>query len=386
MITLPLLPLKIIDILGSALVLILGWASFNLARRAKFQDPENALWLFLYWLSLAFFAFSLSRVFGHILGPVLVFSGLEKTWKHIRPYSGGLNSIISVTVASITLFFHNIQKLYFRKIEGLEATSQEILTLNREMEALVMERTMAEMALGMADGIRNPLHVIGGFSHRLLRKVAPEDPARKWAATIADEAKRLEEVVNRFETLTQKKEAFFAQENLNEIVQDILQIIQRETWKKNIQLLQKLHPHPIYGRLNKHLIKVALAHLMRNAIAATEPRGTIEIRTSMEAHRAEVMIQDTGRGMSAEAVEKIFEPFFTNKIGGTGLGMAFVRQIIDEHRGAIDLESQVGRGTRVTIKLPLIFMEPVLYLGKLRPHGQLPKVPSPLYGATKLQL
>jgi hypothetical protein len=61
-------------------------------------------------------------------------------------------------------------------------------------------------------------------------------------------------------------------------------------------------------------------------------------------------------------LEKVFDPFYTTKIGGTGLGLAIVRQIIDEHRGAIDLESQVGRGARVTIKLPLIFMESVLYL------------------------
>jgi signal transduction histidine kinase len=372
MTTLPLLPLKIIDLLGSALVIFLGWAAFNLARQAKTRDPENVMWLFLYWLSLAFFAFSLSRALGQIIGQVLGFSGLEKTRKQILPYIGGLNSIISVIVASITLFFHNLQKLYYRKIEGLETTSQEILTLNREMEALVMERTMAEMALGMADGIRNPLLIIGGFSRRLLRKAAPDDPARKWAATIADETKRLEEVVSRFETLTQKKEAFFAQENLNDIVQEVLEMILQETRKRNIQLIRKLYAHPIYGRMNKHLLKVALAHLLHNAIEATEPAGAIEVQTSKEAQRAEVIIQDTGRGMPPEAVEKVFEPFYTSKIGGTGLGMAIVRQIIDEHRGAIDLESQVNRGTRVTIKMPLIFMESVLYLGTARPPGETP--------------
>ena len=87
-------------------------------------------------------------------------------WKQTRPYSGGLNSIISIVVASITLFFHNSQKLYRRMKADhhrMAETSQEILTLNREMEALVMERTMSEMALGIADGIRNPLLIIGGF-------------------------------------------------------------------------------------------------------------------------------------------------------------------------------------------------------------------------------
>ena len=81
-----------------------------------------------------------------------------------------------------------------------------------------MERTMSEMALGIADGIRNPLLIIGGFSHRLLKKTAPDDPARDWATAIADEAKRLEQMVGNFEALAEKKEAFFGQENLNTLV------------------------------------------------------------------------------------------------------------------------------------------------------------------------
>ena len=164
-----------------------------------------------YCLTGALLAFSLSRALGHILGHVLVFSGYESLWKQIRPYSGGLNAIISIVVASITLFFHNSQKLYRRMTADhhrMAATSQEILTLNREMEALVMERTMSEMALGIADGIRNPLLVIGGFSHRLLKKTAPDDPTREWAKAISDEAKRLEQMVGHFESLAEKKEAF----------------------------------------------------------------------------------------------------------------------------------------------------------------------------------
>jgi signal transduction histidine kinase len=356
---LPLSPLWLVDMTGSALTVLIAWASFNLARKAKIQDPDNALWLFLYCLTGALLAFSLSRALGHILGHILVFSGHESFWQRIRPYSGGLNSIISLVVASITLFFHNSQQLY-RRMQAdhhrLAETSHEILTLNREMEALVMERTMSEMALGIADGIRNPLLVIGGFSHRLLKKTAPDDPARAWATAIADEAKRLEQMVGNFEALAEKKEAFFGQENLNTLVADILEILMPEMEKKDIRLVSTYHPHPIVGRLNKHLLKVALAHLVRNAIEAT-PHGEIHVVTSMDRHLAEVVIQDTGRGMAPEVVERVFEPFYTTKVGGTGLGMVFVHQIVEEHRGKITLDSQVGKGTRVTIQLPLRFTE-----------------------------
>ena len=76
MVALPLFPVWLIDIVGSALIVLIGWASFNLARKSKVQDPENALWLFLYCLTGALLAFSLSRAMGHILGHILVFCRL----------------------------------------------------------------------------------------------------------------------------------------------------------------------------------------------------------------------------------------------------------------------------------------------------------------------
>jgi signal transduction histidine kinase len=367
MTTLPLFPVWLIDALGSALVIILGWAAFRLARRSLRQAPDNALWLFLYWLTLALLVFSLSRGVGHILGHLLVFTGYEAVWHRLRPYTGGLNSIMSIVVASVTLFFHAVQRLY-RRMEAdhhrLEETSKEILTLNREMEALVMERTMSEMALGIADGIRNPLHIIGGFSHRLLKKTAADDPARNWAAAIAQEARNLEEMVGRFESLAERKEAFFSQENLNTLVRDILEILHPELERKDLRLVRSFHPHPIMGRLNRHLLKVALAHLLRNSIEATPRGGEIQVSTSAEPNRAAVVIADNGRGMAPEVAAQVFEPFYTTKVGGTGLGMVFVRQIVDEHRGEINLESQLGKGTKVVIHLPLRFAEAQMKEGK----------------------
>jgi signal transduction histidine kinase len=361
MTTLPVFPLLFVDILGSALVLLLSWAAFISSRKLLAHDRENALWLFLYWLTLALVAFGISRALGHIVGHILVFAGQGDWWTQVRPYSGGLNAILSIIIASVTLFFHNIQKLY-RRMEAdhhhMEATSHEILTLNREMEALVMERTMSEMALGIADGIRNPLHIIGGFSHRLLKKTAEDDPARNWAQAIAEAAKRLEQMVEKFENLAQDKKKFFSQEDLSKIVRGILDMLQPVFERRRVHLITGFHPYPAYSQMNKHLLKVALAHLLRNALEATPAQGEIHVSTVVDMSHTTLMIQDTGRGMSPETLERIFEPYFTTKVGGTGLGMVFVRQIVDEHRGTINLESEMGRGTTVTIRLPIRFTEP----------------------------
>jgi signal transduction histidine kinase len=359
MIALPLAPIWILEYLCSLTVIILNLLSLRLSYRLIDQDPENALWLFLNWLAIVFMVFSITHIISHSLHDLITYWDLPNL-SLVQRIFGGFDTVIYVVIGSITLFFHRIQRLY-RRMEAdhhhLEETSHEILALNREMEALVMERTMSEMALGMAHGIRNPLHVIGGFSHRLLRKTDEDDPSRAWATAIAEEARRIEQMVERFETLAQRKTSFFAQEDLNVIIRATLDLLLPELRAKNIALVAEICPTPLVGRLNKHLLKVALAHLVRNAVEATRPGGTVLVRTAEEDKFAILVIQDTGRGMPQDVVEKVFVPFYTTKIGGTGLGMVFVRQIVDEHRGIITLESQVGRGTTVTIRLPHRFTD-----------------------------
>jgi signal transduction histidine kinase len=359
MISLPLAPIWILESACSLAVIVLGWLSIRVSQRLMNKDPENALWLFLNWLALAFMVFAVTHAISHALQDLITYYDMTQLGLARRGF-GGFDSVIYVVIAAITLFFHRIQRLY-RRMEAdhhhLEETSHEILALNREMEALVMERTMSEMALGMAHGIRNPLHVIGGFSNRLLRKTDEADPSRAWASAIAEEAKHIEQMVERFETLALRKTSFFVQEDLNVIVRSTLDLLLPELRAKNITLVTEFCPTPLVGRLNKHLLKVALAHLVRNAVEATRPRGNLLVRTAAEGKFAVLTIQDTGRGMPQDVVEKVFVPFYTTKIGGTGLGMVFVRQIVDEHRGVITLASKVGRGTIVTIRLPRRFTD-----------------------------
>jgi signal transduction histidine kinase len=368
MMTLPMWPIWTVDILGSLGVLLVGWACFRVVRRLKSQEPNNALYLYFYWLTLSLLAFGLSRSGGHLLQHLLVFSGHQAIWGRLQPFTGGLNTITFVVITAVGLFFYHIQQIYRRMLEShqqLAATTRDVLELNREMETLVMERTMSEMALGIADGIRNPLHIIGGFSHRLLRKAAPDDPARSWAEAIAQEARRLECMVERFEALARRKESFFTQENLNTVVRETVEMLLPEAESKGLHLLVSYYAAPIHCRINRHLVKVALAHLVRNAIEATPPQGEIRIRISVERTLVMMTIEDTGRGIPPDLVAKVFVPFYTTKFGGTGLGMVFVKQIVEEHRGVINLESQVGQGSKVTIGLPLRFIESEPYAGCL---------------------
>ncbi len=350
-----LMPSVLVDVTGSALVIILAVLCLRTVRRVLRQEPENALWIFLFWLSTALAVFAFSRSMGHIAQHLLILAGYPQVWRAISPISGALNTFTFILIASVTVFFHHFQRIYRRMSANhreLETVSRDILKLNRDLETMVMERTMAEMALGVADGIRNPICVIGGFSRLLLRRLSPDDPTREWLHTIAAETKRMEEMVAKFENLAQKREYFFSQEDLNMVVLNTLETLKPEFLGKEITLETILWPDPLIGRVNSHLLRVALSHVLRNAVEATPPGGSITLITRREGENSLIVIQDTGRGMPREVVEQIFTPFYTTKIGGSGLGLVFVRQIVEEHRGKITVESEVGQGTTVSIELP----------------------------------
>jgi signal transduction histidine kinase len=359
MITIPFIFLLIFETLLSISVIVLSHRAVSISARSLTQDPENPFWLFLNWLTLVFMIFAYTHLASfltqglsqYVHSPAL---GLA------QGIFGGLDTVTYVVIAAIILFFHRIQRIY-RHMETdhrhLEETSKEILALSREMESCVMERTMKEMALGIAHGIRNPLFVIGGLSHRLEKN--PDDPqaTRDHAQAIAKEAQHIEQLVERFETLTKRKTPLFIQADLNLLVQSSLDLLRPELKGKKITLLTDLDNDALLVRHNEQLLRVALSHLLRNAIEATAPGGNVLVRTARDKEHAILMIKDTGRGMTPEMVEKIFIPYYTTKIGGTGLGMVLVRQIVDDHRGEISLESKLGRGTTVTIKLPHRFGE-----------------------------
>ena len=359
MIAIPLVLVWSLEALASVAVIALTWLTLRISAHSLARDPENALWLFLNWLSIAFLAFACTHLISYVTQNLIIYFHFRQLeWVH--GIFEGLDTTTYVVIGAITLFFHRIQRIYLHMEvdhRHLEETSQEILELNREMEALVIERTMKEMALGIAHGIRNPLCVIGGLSHRLLKNPGDAAATSDHAQAIADEAKRIEEMVHRFEKLAHKKSSFFAQEDINLVVRSTLDLLRSEFKAKKINLVIELSAGPLPGRIDTQLLRIALAHLLRNAVEATRPRGTVLVNTSMDEEHVILIIKDTGRGMSPEMVDQVFIPFYTTKIGGTGLGMVFVRQIVDEHRGVINLESRLGEGTTVIIKLPHRFAE-----------------------------
>ena len=142
------LPIWIVDMIGSILMIVFSFLCLSLVRRLRNRDQGNVIWTYLFWVCLGLAAFAISRSAGHILKQILVLSGHEAVWSIIRPYSGAINSLMFVFVASVTLFFERIWKIYqqiSKDKQALETVSNELRFLNQNLENLVAERTQELM-------------------------------------------------------------------------------------------------------------------------------------------------------------------------------------------------------------------------------------------------
>ncbi len=141
---LPLFPIYIVDIIGSAAMIVISFLCVTLVREKKKEDPTNVIWTYLLWFSLALFAFAVSRSVGHILKHIMIISGKKSIWFKLCPYSGAMNTIMFVLVASITLFFQRIQNIYLQIVKDkqkIQKFSEKLMWLNRHLEDLVSART-----------------------------------------------------------------------------------------------------------------------------------------------------------------------------------------------------------------------------------------------------
>ncbi|MCF6239674.1 MAG: HAMP domain-containing histidine kinase [Candidatus Marinimicrobia bacterium] len=355
-----LFPIWLLDVSGSLIMIVMSFLCLGLAREIFHRDPEDALSAYLLWFCFAIFAFSLSRSLGHIIKHVLYFADLEYWWQSLSPFSGSINSITFVVIGAITLFFNRMEIIIHRVArdkEKIEKTSSELLKLNRDMEDIVSERTWAEMALRIAHEVRNPVTIIGGLVRRLQKKVPKDIKEQVKLENVLVQIEKLESLILHFEGLVSEKKKHFTTENLCELIQEAREIVLSDAAEKGVAIIYTPEARELSMQTDARLIKVVIVHLLRNAIAACNAGASVDVKVCMHDSWLELTIRDTGKGIPPDVLPYIFEPFYTNGEIKTGLGLPYIQQIIKQHRGILRIESKVGAGTQVTIRVPALLGE-----------------------------
>ncbi|MEI6125542.1 MAG: PAS domain S-box protein [Pseudomonadota bacterium] len=248
-----------------------------------------------------------------------------------------------------------------RLYESLEEKIDELSQANKELsenrdKLIKYERlsVVGEMAAKIAHDIRNPMTAIGGFARRILTKELGEDITHHYMQIIVQEVDRLEKILNDLLGFTKPPVARFKIADLNSIIQSAYEILALELEQHTITVVEKYDPALPQMLLDPDQIRRVLINIFKNAVEAMPEGGTITVITSHENHRwATVEIADTGTGIPAAAMDKIFEPFYTNKATGSGLGLTLAVQIINSHGGTLDVYRGKTAGTVVAIHLPV---------------------------------
>jgi len=354
-VVLPLLPVFATSFAGSIIFIVFAvlslLASLNLYRR----DRDNILWNYMIWLSSSFVVWSVSRSIGHVLQHVLIASGLRDMWKEIEPISGSINIISFFIVGSISIFFIRMYDIHVRILSDkkkIENINSEMTELNQELEEIVAERTMGLMALTVADKIRNPAAVIGLVCRRVLKNKKQDEHLSEELLDVIQECEKLQNVVGDFENLLKTRRSQFTYENLNDIAREVVAVIAEEAENKGVLMSIHLFDKPLKMNIQKSLLRVAIFHVLRNAIDATPEGGLIRLTTSIEDDCVVLTISDSGPGIHAEDIEIIFDIFYSTKRKGFGMGLPLVKQIVTEHLGEVRVESEVGKGTTFKMIFP----------------------------------
>ncbi len=214
-----------------------------------------------------------------------------------------------------------------------------------------------EVARRIAHEIKNPLTPIQLSAERLRKRYAPMLKGNgaildKCTSTIIQQVEELKNLVNEFSQFARLPSAQLATSDLNEIVQEALFLFKEGHREVHFHFRPGVIP-PV--ELDREQIKRVLINLLDNAVAAVAEKGEIRLATSYDRSRAVVCLEvsDDGCGLAPDIKSKIFEPYFSTKENGTGLGLTIVSQIVEDHRGYVRVRPNEPRGTRFTIELPV---------------------------------
>jgi signal transduction histidine kinase len=251
-----------------------------------------------------------------------------------------------------------VQRLEEARLELQARMESQRLAENRLLQAAKLA-AVGEMAAGVAHELNNPLTTVIGFTELTLQNDALPADVREDLGMVLQEARRARDVVRRLLDFSRQSEGALTRSDLNAVIEDVLALVRRFLENRNVQLLRALQPDLPWVMMDPNRMKQVFLNLIHNALDAMPNGGTLTLRSYVveedEAHWACVDVEDTGIGIPPDVLPRIFEPFFTTRggNGGTGLGLAVTYGIVQDHRGRIEVQSQIGAGSRFTIWLPI---------------------------------
>jgi signal transduction histidine kinase len=213
---------------------------------------------------------------------------------------------------------------------------------------------LGQLSAGLAHEIRNPLSTIKGSAEMLLKNVDTDGAvAHELAGFISTEVDRTNALVTRFLDFARPLALRLEKTEITEVIDEAVAQVEKHTPPLDVSIYKNYSPDISPFLLDRQLIERVLYNLLLNAAQASPPQGSVTVKTRQVGDTVEVGVIDRGSGIAPKDRESIFNPFFTTKSSGVGLGLAIVAKIVDEHGGQITVESEPGAGSVFRVFLPM---------------------------------
>lgn len=245
--------------------------------------------------------------------------------------------------------------------EGVVLVAEDVTERVRVEEALVRSERLAaigKMSSQITHEVRNPLNSLSLNVEMLVEelKESQDGEAKELLAAIASEIDRLTEITEGYLTFARLPRPALEREQLNALVESLLRFLREEAEGAGVEVRSQLAPGLPDVLADENQLRAALLNVVRNSMEAirdAKVTGTLTVTTKANGKSVELTVADDGPGIPSKDLARIFDPFYSTKSDGTGLGLPLTQQIIEEHGGSIACASEPGRGTTFTIRLPI---------------------------------
>ena len=292
-------------------------------------------------------------------------------WTSLRSNETSVSRDIEVFYPRHRFLNFYVAPLHLHKdVEDSNAMRQDLVGYAIILRDITEDRRMAEQTIeserlsaltllsaGVAHEIGNPLNSLNihlQLIERRLRKAPAElrSELGELLATAKSEIRRLDSIVHQFLRAIRPSTPQFETHNLNEILEESVAFLRPEIRDRDIIVELDLEPTLPRLQIDRDQMKQAFYNVIKNAFQAMKTGGILHVRSWQSELYVSVSFNDTGGGISQDQMSKLFQPYYTTKSSGSGLGLLIVRRIVREHGGEIEIESNEGKGMRVTIHLP----------------------------------
>jgi signal transduction histidine kinase len=292
----------------------------------------------------------LSRISGPVLGVVEIVQDLTEDYKAIFNFQIRIISTCTVVMGTLFLVLLFVVK---RGEAIIGKRALERMRLKEQLSRAEHLSSLGEMVAGISHEIRNPLGIIMSSSELLKKKMVNYDPSNPIPNIIIEESSRLNNIITDFLNFAKPRTPNLVPCKLEDIIEKNITFLESQIKEQGYTIIKHSDNNLPEITADPDMLYQAFLNILINAMQAMPQGGKISIQICSSGNSVEIFFEDQGEGIAEDILEKIWDPFFTTKSKGTGLGLGIVKNIIESHGGSVRIANRSQSGARVTVKIPI---------------------------------